>query len=405
MQFHLLEEIQSHFASRTPQVPIICIPLYNLLTFKNVYILIAVADEPRKLMMLANPIKFLGISVGKFVQNDNKKGKIREFFCQAKIVHSPKSDSETCTNNEMENISTCSAVKVDDEYDEASTDSEIFKQQSNGIVDKPVEHETKSEENQSASTQNSFIVKYLKKLAEPAPIVKENISDSCSKVDEKSENIIHYEGTDSECSSDKETKNQIEDTEDSQDAQRRNTFSIAKFFNSGNIPETDTNTSRTYCDKCRIYIDESESSVHSDFHFALSLKQEEKKVICEEKKVEVNTLTKQVASNKSSKRKRVEEKAESSSIVKLFSKINNQMKDEICDDENGEKCPECDKTIQKAKFQEHLDHHEARKLHMELNKREVTTKTIEVNISANKKKKIPTKNDPDLRKINSFFQR
>lgn len=359
------------------------------------FVFIAAGDEPRKLMILANPIKFLGISVGKFAEIDNKKGKIREFFGQAKIVHSPKSDSDSCSN-QGENLPTCSTAK---EEDEESTDSEVFKEKINEIEEKSVG------EQKTSLNQSSFIVKYLKKLAEPAPIVKELIS-SDSKTDEmKSDNIVHYEGTDSECSSDRDLKNQAEYTEDSSD--RRNTFSIAKFFNSKVVPDVDSDVSRIFCDKCQIYIDESESSTHNDFHFALLLKQEEKKALHEDRKtnqVEVKMKKPAAPIKSTSKRKRIEEQAESSSIVKIFSKINNQIENETCEDADGEKCPECNKIIQKAKFQEHLDHHEARKLHMELNKREAISKT-EPFVSANKKKKIPTKNIPEVKKITSFFQR
>ncbi|KAK9881571.1 hypothetical protein WA026_016446 [Henosepilachna vigintioctopunctata] len=112
------------------------------------------------------------------------------------------------------------------------------------------------------------------------------------------------------------------------------------------------------CSECGDRIPITEILSHQDYHFALKISKENSPY----KKRKVETVLK----NEKLPRKRKAEPLMKNSIVSFFKK------EELDPDEPTELCLECNKRIKLTDFENHTDYHAARKLHLELNKPEVS---------------------------------
>ncbi|XP_077293163.1 DNA polymerase eta [Arctopsyche grandis] len=365
------------------------------------------SDIPQDKMVLVSPITFLGISVGKFenMSNANSKGKnIQDFFGQMKKSKEP-------------NVEVDKSSKEANEIQKNVADTtHLIKEQSINSKANGIQHVQSDDSNDSV--QNSFFVKYFKKFTTPA---KSNTDDVHEKSPGASVSKLNIDEQKSDPNvSENSLDNEINPNEDSNEKREiirsRNTFSISKFFSSDTLNKTNLNNTpeeteapqkTVACDKCNAHIVESELSTHNDYHFAMSLRNEERKVnetINNSKCISKPTLD----IKHSNKRKRIDEPAPNNSIIKLFSKITSQNNQKIDANVTHSTCTECGKAIEESKYQEHLDYHEARRLQIELNKPIVTNRASELSVGHKKRKnetKVSTIETKTTKSISSFFQK
>lgn len=319
---------------------------------------------------LTHPIKYLGISVGKFEElNDCKKGKdIVHFFGQ-----NLPTDQQIDENLPMED-------------GDRNQTSPILKRRCLNMTDK----QDKTSHTSKLSTQESFFVKYFKDSDDQVPnldakdedvktekIVSE-IEDSESPTkykDDPSVCLPHKESIldeecnsdDSECTIDLEISRskllsnceEAHTTITARPSVPRNFFTYSKSDDKSEEISDEHNTSFILCNECNKNIPSKEFSVHSDYHAALALRQEERRSI--QKPIVQSALVQQ----EQKKKKGLTDVKKTGNIASFFGKSAEKSGG---DDVPTEKCFECGKNIKLSDFSEHLDYHEAKKLSMEINK-------------------------------------
>ncbi|CAB3234705.1 unnamed protein product [Arctia plantaginis] len=152
------------------------------------------------------------------------------------------------------------------------------------------------------------------------------------------------------------------------------------------------------CPECGKSIPIVEVEMHSDYHVALKLRDEERQQVRREKQDKTTVIVKRKSED--TKKKKVTEDSSGknksiSSIASFLVKIDSNMP--------TESCSECGKRIPVEKFMEHSDFHEAQKLNRELNNK------ISPHLSGNsvKRKRVstsPVKNIKPCRSNNSLFK-
>ncbi|RVE54972.1 hypothetical protein evm_000339 [Chilo suppressalis] len=154
------------------------------------------------------------------------------------------------------------------------------------------------------------------------------------------------------------------------------------------------------CPECKRNVDVDDLDIHADYHLALKIRDEERlqaRIVRSEK----NT-TKSIRQNEETRKKKLAPEVIPSknevSIASFLVKIDNSVPTEIC--------TECGKKVSRAKYAEHLDFHEAQKLSRKLNNKSIpafsscntTGKRKRLCVSPVKKQKVPCKS------IDSFFR-
>lgn len=186
-----------------------------------------------------------------------------------------------------------------------------------------------------------------------------------------------------------------EDDSDTVSEPEQNTDAVAF-----GTPQKEPQVETFNCPQCRKTIPIDEVTEHSDYHLALKLREEERQQVRKEKQEKSNVVrTKQIEETK--KKKQPEEQNSSkcettSSIASFLVKIDDNVPTETCS--------ECGKKISLARFGEHLDFHEAQKLNRELNKKTNPSFTGS-NVKRKRKSNSPVKkNKMPCRPIDSFFR-
>lgn len=381
-------------------------------TFEKIYLKVTFFPDPET-TTLTHPIKYLGISVGKFEElNDCKKGKnIVHFFGQ-----NIPTDQQIDENLEE---------SLPKEGGDQNQISPILKRRSLNVTGK----QASTSHTSKLSTQESFFVKYFKgsdKFDDPVTnfdakdenMKKENIvsekedSESPKKYKDYPESILDEEcnSNDSECTIDLEINQskllsnceEVQTTITARPSVTRNFFTFSKSDDKSEEISDEHNTSFILCNECNENIPEAEFSVHSDYHVALALRQEERRSI--QKPIVQSALMQQEQKKKKGSPTDVKK---TGNIASFFGKsAENSVND---DDVPTEKCFECGKIIKLSDFSEHLDYHEAKKLSIEINKPILFINSTETNTS--KRKRNPKednlkkkKKDGNKPSISSFFR-
>ncbi|CAH0406689.1 unnamed protein product [Chilo suppressalis] len=172
-------------------------------------------------------------------------------------------------------------------------------------------------------------------------------------------------------------------------------------YNISSKQEIGQNNMETFqCPECKRNVDVDDLDIHADYHLALKIRDEERlqaRIVRSEK----NT-SKSIRQNEEIRKKKLAPEVIPSknevSIASFLVKIDNSVPTEIC--------TECGKKVSRAKYAEHLDFHEAQKLSRELNNKSIpafsscntTGKRKRLCVSPVKKQKVPCKS------IDSFFR-
>lgn len=382
---------------------------------------------------LKAPIKFLGISVGKFEDHsDAKKTKnIKDYFAAG----SSKTSCEKKVNDKK------------DKFPKKDTGKEYILQKFFQISDKTVDKNTFKEANNtpvlesSLDKQESFFAKMLnKKIEIDNRSVESDASHTnlaakpstpiCEVIDHgQDSNDTEYSGS----TINNEINKSIALFEDEPIEVDRIT-NIRQLLKKSTLqrnlekteatlernPETEpddkiqdqqvpvpsiTEVETFRCPECGKHISIDMVEMHSDYHMALKLREEERERV--RKEVREKRTTRKENNNpppQLSKKKKVPEEQSSKtdntqSITSFLVKI--------CDTTLTQTCTECGKKVAAEKMVEHLDFHEAQKLSRELNhhhkpsifQSNSSTKRKRTSTSPMKKQKMPK-----CKSIDSFFK-
>lgn len=379
------------------------------------------------------PIKFLGLSVGKFEDHaDSKKiKKIKDYFSfVSSIKEVPNENKETITRK----INEDKIVKKNEGKEHIL--EKFFKNVASTSSNAPIDAKgaIKNDSNEdnilqsSLDKQESFFAKFLKN--------EHNTSDKTNRIDEIRDPSPNCNVNYGEASNDTDYSGSTIDMEinksislfedDPPDVDRVSSMrqllnksnTIEKTFhetdpptdsiedNNTLIQNSETNLETFKCSECGKIIDIKTIDTHADYHLALKLREEERQL----RRKEVLEKNKERAPDKSNvkefnptretKIKPIQEqikKNEGSSIASYFMKIDDNVPTETC--------AECGKKLPLDTFGEHLDFHAAQKLSRELNNK-VKSNSVENSVkkrkrnsgSPVKKPKVPCKS------IDLFFR-
>ncbi|KAK5640193.1 hypothetical protein RI129_011004 [Pyrocoelia pectoralis] len=145
------------------------------------------------------------------------------------------------------------------------------------------------------------------------------------------------------------------------------------------------------CEECHQSIPISEMMSHKDHHLALQIDKEEKLT----RKSNVPTITIKAKENTKSKKRKCSDNRPNCTLTKfLQSTVKLQ-------EENTQECPQCNRRIRKSDFDDHLDYHVAKELHMEINDIKLCSAA---NVPKTIKKSKTTKTVSKTRSVISFFK-
>lgn len=388
---------------------------------------------------LKAPIKFLGISVGKFEDHTEikKTKKILDYFCAgtSKNMADNSNDSvkQEKANNEQLDMGNKTTTKSDDkDY----IMKKFFK-----VVEKPQKTDFQSLTKQnlaqsnitndaaniesSLDKQESFFAKILNQHKDPSVTkIQDSDLEKIRTTTPVCDAAIFGEDSNETCYSGSTIVDEINNSvalfeDDPQDVSR--ITSIRELLNSSKrgkedsdtvlepekniavahiIPQNEPLQVETFnCPECSISIPMNEVAEHSDYHLALKLRELERLQVRREIKQKHNIIkTKQ---HDETKNKQPEQ--HNSSRNETISSIANFLV-KIDDNVPTETCSECNKKVPLENFGEHLDFHEAQKLNRELNKKTNPSFTGN-NVKRKRKSNSPIKkNKMPCRSIDSFFR-
>ncbi|XP_013140604.1 PREDICTED: DNA polymerase eta isoform X2 [Papilio polytes] len=387
--------------------------------------------EPNR--QLKAPIKFLGLSVGKFEDHaDSKKiKKIKDYFSFASSIKEvPNENKETITRK----INEEKIVKKNEGKEHIF--EKFFKNVASTSSNAPIDAKgaIKNDSNEdnilqsSLDKQESFFAKFLKN--------EHNTSDKTNRIDEirdpspncnvnygEESNDTDYSGSTIDMEINKSISLFEDDPPDVDRVSRMRQLlnksnTIEKSFhetdpltdsiedNKTLIQSSETNLETFKCSECGKIIDIKTIDTHADYHLALKLREEERllrrKEVLEKNKERApdKSNVKEFNPTRETKIKPIQEqvkKNEGSSIASYFMKMDDNVPTETC--------AECGKKLPLDKFGEHLDFHAAQKLSRELNNK-VKSNSVENSVkkrkrnsgSPVKKPKVPCKS------IDLFFR-
>lgn len=382
------------------------------------------------------PIKFLGISVGKFEDNSESKKtrKIMDFFSAG-----PSKESATDGNSKQSNDANKTKVnkKADKEFILQKffqvTDKIKIKEKVVTLVVEETAPEVQPPPEAVVTPldkQESFFARFLnkdqKETEEPVRVttpvckvvecgdnsndtdyssstINNEINKSIALFEEDPQDIVRVSSMRTLLST------RPEDNDSSQDI-----IPPAKDETIERVQSPKENTDKgrqaitpsldqvetIECSECNKVIPLMAVDTHADYHLALKLREEERQYAREEREKKTKTAAKKVT--KETKKESLKESKRdvneaNTSIASFLVKID--------ESKPTETCVECGKKVAMDKFPEHLDFHEAQKLSRELNRKPVpnnfssnSVKRKRKAISPEKKPKVPCKT------INSFFK-
>ncbi|XP_048479605.1 DNA polymerase eta isoform X2 [Plutella xylostella] len=401
-------------------------------------------EHDRRLQM---PIKFLGISVGKFEDNSESKKtrNIMDFF-------SAGTSKDTASNKENTKLNS-NSKEVKLSKDKKKTDKEYIMQKFFQTTSKPnetvaiqnldptvkIKVEKKSPETRpsrpvietSLDKQESFFAKLLTKgvadTSTKSPIKRlvnesEDLKRATTPVCQVTECGDNSNDTDYSSST---INNEINKSialfeEDLEDIARvSNMRTLLNSTKEDIITEVDAekaplaqidqpstsklrtpspkNEIETFdCPECRKTIPMISFETHADYHLALKLRDEERKEIRKER--EQKSAQAQLVKKNTEVEVKEEPKVETNiSIASFFTKFDNTLPMKVC--------TECGKKILIEKFPEHLDFHEAQKLSRQLNRKPIVNNFASNSVKRKRKSTSPVKKSKmPCKTIDTFFK-
>lgn len=388
---------------------------------------------------LNNPIKFLGLNVGKFESTEVKKGNTIQNMFQRCVENKKNEEKQETTAEKSE--ATC-----EDTVDNSDADADGKKEENaagaDEVVTKQVDDPEKAKIDKEEELKKSFFYNYhrMRKEAEA-----ERLKAEQERVEqERAEQERAQEEYDEDCvipDSDEEDAFQNEML--MEELERSNGESHTRCSNS---PVASTSAKADYmqsyaefyqpptielpkvqCSQCQQQVYAHEIQIHTDEHLAFQLTQEQR----DEFRSQLKRATPATAITPSGKKQKTAGAANSKtktptnvpSIQRFLMKPTDRQEETIdavastssAAHVETEKCAECGKHIPIIDLFEHMDYHAAKKLQDELMKSEVqaTQRTVDntsKNVTSGKSKKSKKTNGtaPNgvkaVKNIASFFQ-
>ncbi|XP_045491464.1 DNApol-eta [Colias croceus] len=333
---------------------------------------------------LKAPIKFLGISVGKFEDNDYKKTKkIKDYF---------SAGTSKGTSDVKENIKPIESTTEKTTYDKNAGGKEyiikkFFKQEDKLKTNKELTNTEKPILESSLDKQESFFAKFLNgsKEVDAKNKIDRSTTPVCKVVTcgNESSNDTDYSGSTIDDEINKSAAMFEDDPEEVdrvsnmrkllnstivQNVETRGSFhdDEDKNVKNENVPENNIETIQ--CSECGKSITLDMFDTHADYHLALKLRDEERQQFRKEKE-RMNPIDKTKKQDEKTKKQDIP-KIEVKSIANFFVKVDDSVPSKMCS--------ECGRKVPVEKFAEHLDFHEAQRLSREINRPVASTNSREL---------------------------
>lgn len=366
--------------------------------------------SPDNCTVLNNPIKFLGLNVGKFESTDGKKGNtIQDMF--QRTIENKKNEVKDESNDKPAN------GEDDNEPDERQS------------------AETKTNDD---ATKESYFVKYFRlqkekqaaaeeaaRLAEEERLRNENQKDDNDASDE--ENTFNNEMLLEELEQNNQSMQEEEAEEIKEESSEPTTSSKVDYMQTYaefHKPLDKIVLPKVECDQCGKKVNAHEIQVHKDEHFAFQLTQEQRTEFQNQLKRNISSTTPAAKKQKTTANNKSRTPIKSASIQKFLVKPNDEViaatpSASKANDIETEKCSDCGKFVPITELFEHQDFHAAKKLHDELMRAEMANrannnssagKTVSAGKSKKPKKKTAaaastSSSAPNaMKNIASFFQ-
>lgn len=346
---------------------------------------------------LNNPIKFLGLSVGKFETQDSKRSNtIQEMF---KKIDTQAKSEENKDSDATSNEGTMAGGHEDNSRDivfakKRTKIEDMFKKTCDSSVnnDKKREPSIDDAENRDMNQESTFHLN----TGQTSFFAKLKVEKPNASTDE----VRIQPSTSAEA----ESGIQNDDTNDFNSFQNEllleeiaeNELTLNRIPTSSPLPSTSnaadyTQTYAEYyrapsnleipkvkCSQCNKIVNAHEIQVHTDAHFAFLLSQEQRMEFQSEIRKSSTATATPPAAKKMKTSKSSTTMSSTISIEKFLVKKDDLQRNEsvagcsIANDVEKEICIECGKNIPIADILEHMDYHAAKKLHEELLKSEST---------------------------------
>lgn len=345
---------------------------------------------------LNNPIKFLGLSVGKFETQDSKRSNTIQEMFKKKIDTQPKSDEDKDSEATL-NEETMPKDHTDKNRDSKKTTTiqDMFKKTSESSVDDDKKREKPSIEDtekmvinqESASHSSTEQSSFFAKLKVSKPIAAtEEVGNQPSTSAEAELTERYDETNDSNSFQNELLLEEIAENEFEMNQIRASspvsitskgpdyTQTYAEYYR----PPPNLDIPQVKCSQCNKMVNAHEIQVHTDAHFAFLLSQEQR--IEFQSKLQKSTTAPATtpAAKKMKTSKSSSTTSSTFSIDKFLMKKDDLQRNEnvaSCSsaiDVEKEICVECGKNIPIADILEHMDYHAAKKLQEELLRSEST---------------------------------
>lgn len=376
--------------------------------------------------VLNNPIKFLGLNVGKFESLDVKKGNTIQGMFQ-RTIENKKNETKIEASDEAK----------DDESDTNGEESEVEE-----IKDETTETKNESKANSDSNdkteekkddSKQSFFANYHRMQQQKKA---EAEAEAARKAEEERKRNEENQCVD-DAESDEENRFQndmlLDELEQSNRSVSVTTRSESPMpsTSKGEYMQTyaefyvppEIEVPKVECTQCGKKVNAHDIQIHTDEHFAFQLTQEQRVEFQSQLKRSISTTTPAAKKQKTATNAKTKSPPKIASIQKFLVKPGQEPvtagpSTSTASDVETEKCAECGKNIPIVDLFEHMDFHAAKKLHDELMKAETAANrtnnnTISSNTGKNRStsktkktnKKATTNATPTaMKNISSFFQ-
>ncbi|XP_053693380.1 DNA polymerase eta [Sabethes cyaneus] len=325
--------------------------------------------KPNNNETLNNPIKFLGISAGKFEDNrDTKKNGLKLMFSNMASKAAQESASNAIKSEETapqpdnlckKDIKSFFKMPCKSNETQRTPKNESTQSKQCLTSTQSVEQKTDSLLSSSSSELNTNTEEHTNKLNETIPLEKDD--GSCSRAmpnaDEQVSSIttVEMEIKETNCT-------QQPDVTTNQSTGNDYHLTYAEFYCA---PVRQVAPATEQCTDCNKSVPIDQLQSHRDFHLALQLSQQQREDYRNELR---SKFASPAAKPKAAPQLKVP--AKNTSIDK-FLVTPAVVSETVTALELSESCSECGKMIFTSDLQEHLDYHAARKLQLELNQMEM----------------------------------
>lgn len=407
------------------------------------------ADAPN---VLNNPIKFLGLNVGKFEDlQSGKRNTIQDMFKnQAKKVeqsttiaatnetkldidengkksffgtkaNDPKKEevSEERKENTIQNmfnqqikktnIATIQKDELVTSSKESSTESKQEVSEENLVYDKSTSVEASTLNSSNGTLEDGFMDDEVIESSQPmssTPLRRTKIINTSAADIKKPEKIAEIidssvPSTSKSFIGNSENKAKDQNNDTSASANYKQTY--AEYY----LQSISPLIQHEVCAQCNKKIPLHEMQIHSDSHFAFELSQQQRLDYRNEKLKNSSPAPKPPIPKKQKLNGTKPESKPNGKIKEFLSKQTQLLEtdQEVDDNTEKEKCQECGKIILLANFQMHIDFHIAKKLSEELNQQSpvIITKSDKLKKSTKGKTTKTITNNKSIKNITSFF--